>query len=211
MIDDGYEGRRRGLTGLEKPGRIEGMKWEKYPGHGGARVGAGRKPVLSRQLARAEKVAQELRLATRIGLNRLAGEYDELMIMAISVAKGDHNDGKPDKDMLKFLLNLSMPLIKDDGDEPTSVATILERVAKRGGAVTITQNNVEVRGGPAVPSGAGRVIEGTWRDTVAGTVSRDAESGTDSDSRGGRGLGEVLAGGPVGEREAVISVTPERV
>lgn len=164
-----------------------------YQGNGGARPGSGPKPSLEKQLAKAEKVAKELRLGTKLGLHRLAYKYDDLMKTAIEIATGQKEaltpEGKqtvedlvvvnpktgesfkpgPDKDMIKFLLNLPVKLVEGDEDTGANsgIARIIQRAQAAGAPITITQNNfrpdlsgsdggnADTDWGPAVPRAVG--------------------------------------------------------
>ena len=165
------------------------VKYPEYQGRGGPRPNSGRKPDLAVQLARAEKVAKELKLGTKIGLHRLARGYDGLMSSALEIATGLTEDGevitdeddKPvgrNNEMIKFLLNLPIKLVEQDDEGKTSgVERILKRVTDAGGQVNVVQNNY---GGKPVPGGGEPVVEGTWHNVGAGAGEGPVQPGEDN-------------------------------
>ena len=178
-------------------------------GRGGRRVGSGAKPSLEKQLVRAEKVAKELKVGTKLGLHRLANEYDDLMKLAIEIAfgerevlnedgstsskvievldkKGNFVEAGPNSEMVKFLLNLPVKLVEGDEEagESRGINKILERVARAGGTINVSQNNYGA-GGPTVDGGPGNYTDGTWREPVPG--AEGDTTAPEPDDAGGRG------------------------
>jgi hypothetical protein len=170
------------------------VKYPEYQGRGGPRPNSGRKPDLAIQLAKAEKLAKDLKVSTKIGLHRLARGYDGLMESALEIATGFTEEGDPvlDEDgkpkgrsstMIQFLLNLPVKLVEQEDAEKTSgVERILKRVTDAGGQVNVVQNNY---GGEPVPRSGGPVVEGTWRDVGAGAGEGPVQPGEDNPPSGG--------------------------
>ena len=71
---------------------------------GGKRLGAGRKPKLTTQLARAEKLADQLQSLTRGGLTKLAERFPELMEKSIEAALA--GDAAERRFLIKTLLEM---------------------------------------------------------------------------------------------------------
>jgi hypothetical protein len=87
-------------------------------GHGGARPNSGPKPKLEVTLASAQKLASQLKEATRGGLGKLALRYPELMEVAINRALTE--DSKEANSILMRLLEMlpRMVRLEDDDDSP---------------------------------------------------------------------------------------------
>ena len=95
---------------------METVEFKPYPGNGGKRDGAGRKPrVRPGQLERAEVLAKQLQSAVKLGLSPLLAAYPDLIDIAITRAKGD-KDGKGGNDKLLMFL-IALPLKMANLDE----------------------------------------------------------------------------------------------
>lgn len=131
-----------------------------YPGWGGKRTGAGRKPNMALQTRRAEKLATQLQAAVRLGLSPLLEAYPDLVKQAVRIAK----DG--DSKMLMFLISLPLRLADlDDLRDDAGGDRILKDLL--GGKTAIGTANIQIN----LEAGAGQDITGTWRDADAGAVS----------------------------------------
>ena len=106
--------------------------------HGGARPGAGRPRSVERVAGETKIVLNKLRGGAQAGWEVLADEYPSLMRVAVAVAFGEFSDGKPDRSMLKTLLELMPKVIGTDEEEGNStVADLVRNLRARIDNVTI--------------------------------------------------------------------------
>ncbi len=144
------------------------MEVTPYPGHGGKRAGAGRKPVLANQLKRAEELAKQLNLQVKSGLSTLAEKYPEIVTTLVREALGEDETGakikKPNLQVAMKLFEQGVKLaeISEESGNRDFMRTI-ERIANSGGTVNI-DNRVgasadDSAGGPG-PGDDGRTVEG---------------------------------------------------
>lgn len=88
---------------------------------GGARPGAGRKRSEDRAVKQDEIVVRKLKGGAKLGWEVLADEYQSLIRLAIEIAKGE--DSKPDRSMLKTLLELLPRVVGTESDDSNVIIT----------------------------------------------------------------------------------------
>ena len=111
---------------------------------GGGRNNGGRKPDLSKQLARAEKLAKQLQTGLRKGLDLLAEDYPFLMGRALEAAK------KGDMKVTMELIRLLPAMVKVEDDDATPMARLIQKWAVEGD-VNITVQKAEPQAPPGSP------------------------------------------------------------
>jgi hypothetical protein len=94
--------------------------------HGGARPGAGRPSKTSNVLKGEAVVQRRLRGGAELGWEALADEYPSIMRAAIELALGNE-DNKPDKSMLKTLIELMPKVVGVEQDTEDSPITKMLR------------------------------------------------------------------------------------
>ena len=102
--------------------------------NGGARPGAGRKRKTENVVRDNEKVAKKLIGGAQAGWEVLADEYPSIIRLAIEMARGEHDpDGKPDKTIIKTLLELLPKVVgpETDNSESPIASLVRELVANR--------------------------------------------------------------------------------
>lgn len=145
------------------------MDVKKYAGHGGKREGAGRPPVLSRQVKEARKLAEKLNVAVKLGLDPLADRYNDIVLVLVNEALGLDDTGKrvkkPNTNVAMKLMETGIKLMGGDRDEAGSkIEGLLERIANRPTVAVGIQNSV---GGNSNGS-SGSVEDGTDSRTIEG-------------------------------------------
>lgn len=114
---------------------------------GGARPGAGRPPKIAPQIKKAEALARQLSVATKSSLPVVAEAMPELIEAAVTVALGHKlgepaSDRRPDKDMLKYLIDIGIRTINpDELSEGDGASRVLGRALQRATEVEIKQEN----------------------------------------------------------------------
>jgi len=99
--------------------------------HGGARPGAGRPSKTSNVLKGEAVVQRRLRGGAELGWEALADEYPSIMRAAIELALGNE-DNKPDKSMLKTLIELMPKVVGVEQDtEDSPIAKMLREMHVR--------------------------------------------------------------------------------
>ena len=99
--------------------------------HGGVRPGAGRPSKTSNVLKGEAVVQRRLRGGAELGWEALADEYPSIMRAAIELALGNE-DNKPDKSMLKTLIELMPKVVGVEQDtEDSPIAKMLREMHVR--------------------------------------------------------------------------------
>lgn len=147
---------------------------------GGKRPGAGRPPALSPQLREAKEVAKRLWIGAQLGWGQLAKDYPSLIGIAVKVAKGDYDNGKPNVQMLRTLLELMPRVVGEESDPSDSPIQRLLKGLKDG--VNLTQNNYY-----AVGEDGKRDTDGVGREAEPRMGKALLLAGQDNPRNGGRG------------------------
>ena len=150
---------------------------DKYKGHGGARNGAGRKPVLKTQIQKAEALAQKLNFQVKVGLDTLADKFPDIVRVIVSEALGLDDSGNPSRPPN---VKIAMDLFKataamvdlSDGNERKAFMGTLERMTR--GAETV---NIQVNDNRRVGDELEDSDDGRGGPTDPGTVESSVLSG----------------------------------
>lgn len=146
----------------------------KYKGHGGARSGAGRKPVLKAQIDKAEALAKKLNLQVKVGLDTLAEKFPDIVKVIVHDALGLDEQGNQTRPpnvktaMELFKAAASMVDLSDDSSNKAFMHT-LDRMTREATTVNVQLNDNRRLADDAENSDGGH-RSGTDPRTVEGSI-----------------------------------------